>query len=98
MVTTALPFKWGKGDTFTFRRVQSLERNKVMNSKRIVLLGCMAACVFAASPATAQMRGGHGGMGMRGGGMGMRGGFMPHSMMGRMPMHRGPMMNSPSGF
>ena len=27
----------------------------------------------------------------------MRGGFMPHSM-GRMPMHRGPMMNSPSGF
>jgi len=36
-------------------------------------------------------------MGMRGGGMGMRGG-MPHSMMGRMPMHRGPMMNSPSGF
>ena len=29
--------------------------------------------------------------------MGMRGGFMPHSM-GRMPMHRGPMMNSPSGF
>ena len=29
--------------------------------------------------------------------MGMRGGFMSHSM-GRMPMHRGPMMNSPSGF
>jgi hypothetical protein len=29
--------------------------------------------------------------------MGMRGGFTPHSM-GRMPMHRGPMMNSPSGF
>ncbi len=29
--------------------------------------------------------------------MGMRGGFMPHSM-GRMPMQRGPMMNSPSGF
>ena len=28
MVTTALPFKWGKGDTFKFRRVQSLERNK----------------------------------------------------------------------
>ena len=27
----------------------------------------------------------------------MRGGFMPHSM-GRMPMQRGPMMNSPSGF
>ena len=78
-----------------------------MNSKKIILLGCVAACVFAASTATAQMRG-HGGsmprMGMRGppmshsmGRMGMRGGFMPHSM-GRMPMHRGPMMNSPSGF
>src|SRR6266516_2953943 len=78
-----------------------------MNSKKIILLGCVVACVFAASTATAQMRG-HGGsmprMGMRGppmshsmGRMGMRGGFMPHSM-GRMPMHRGPMMNSPSGF
>src|SRR5262249_43480301 len=78
-----------------------------MNSKKIILLGCVAVCVFAASTATAQMRG-HGGsmgrMGMRGppmshsmGRMGMRGGFMPHSM-GRMPMHRGPMMNSPSGF
>jgi hypothetical protein len=78
-----------------------------MNSKKIMLVGCVAACVFAASTATAQMRG-HGGsmprMGMRGppmshsmGRMGMRGGFMPQSM-GRMPMHRGPMMNSPSGF
>ena len=78
-----------------------------MNSKKIILLGCVAACVLAASTATAQMRG-HGGsmprMGMRGppmshsmGGMGMRGGFMPHSM-GRMPMQRGPMMNSPAGF
>src|SRR5262249_27963547 len=68
-------------------------RDKVMNSKKIILLGCVAACVFAASTATAQMRGHGGSMG----GMGMRGGFMPHSM-GRMPMHRGPMMNSPSGF
>src|SRR6266480_3032759 len=78
-----------------------------MNSKKIILLGCVAACVFAASTATAQMRG-HGGsmprMGMRGppmshsmGRMGMRGGFMPQSM-GRMPMQRGPVMNSPSGF
>jgi hypothetical protein len=63
-----------------------------MNSKKIVLLGCVAACVFAASTATAQMRGHGGSMGR----MGMRGGFTPHSM-GRMPMHRGPMMNSPSG-
>src|SRR5215475_4807293 len=38
------------------------------------------------------------GMGMPGRpGMGMRGPFMPRSM-GGMPMHRGPMMNSPSGF
>jgi Putative peptidoglycan binding domain len=64
-----------------------------MNSKKIIVLGCVAACVFAASTATAQMRGHGGSMGR----MGMRGGVMPHSM-GRMPMHRGPMMNSPSGF
>src|SRR5213594_1070062 len=64
-----------------------------MNSKKIILLGCVAACVFAASTATAQMRG-HGSSMPR---MGMRGGFTPHSM-GRMPMHRAPMMNSPSGF
>src|SRR5712671_1116334 len=64
-----------------------------MNSKKIILLGCVAACVFAASTATAQMRG-HGGSMPR---MGMRGAPMSHSM-GRMPMHRGPMMNSPSGF
>src|SRR5437667_4921308 len=64
-----------------------------MNSKKIILLGCVAACVFAASTATAQMRG-HGGSVPR---MGMRGPPMSHSM-GRMPMQRGPMMNSPSGF
>jgi putative peptidoglycan binding protein len=64
-----------------------------MNSKKIILLGCVAAFVFAASTATAQMRGHGGSMGR----MGMRGGVMPHSM-GRMPMQRGPMMNSPSGF
>jgi hypothetical protein len=64
-----------------------------MNSKKIILLGCVAACVFAASTATAQMRG-HGSSMPR---MGMRGGVMPHSM-GRMSMHRAPMMNSPSDF
>jgi len=82
-----------------------------MNAKKFILPGCVAACVFAAATATAMgghggsMGGGHGGsmggMGMRGGGMGgmgMRGGgFMPHST-GGMPMHRGPMMNSPSGM
>src|SRR5207249_9156923 len=64
-----------------------------MNSKKIILLGCVAVCVFAASTATAQMRG-HGGSMPR---MGMRGPPMSHSM-GGMPRHRGPMMNSPSGF
>src|SRR5947208_9703195 len=64
-----------------------------MNSKKIILLGCVAACVFAASTATAQMRGHSGSMPR----MGIRGAPMSHSM-GRMPMHRGPMMNSPSGF
>src|SRR5206468_12218711 len=62
-------------------------------SKKIILLGCVAASVFAASTAMAQMRG-HGGSMPR---MGMRGPPMSHSM-GPMPMHRGPMMNSPSGF
>jgi len=70
-----------------------LKGNKVMNSKKIILLGCVAACVFAASTATAQVRGHGGSMGR----MGMRGGAVPHSM-GRMPTQRGPMMNSPSGF
>jgi hypothetical protein len=84
-----------------------LERNKVMNWKKFVLLGCVVACVLAASTVTAQMRG-HGNSMPR---MGMRGAFMPRSMarmpmhrapmpgsMGRMPMHRAAMMNSPSGF
>ena len=62
-----------------------------MNSKRVILVGCVAVSLFAASTATAQMRGHGGSMG----GMGMRGG-MQHSM-GGMPMHRGPMMNSFSG-
>src|ERR1043166_4125956 len=64
-----------------------------MNGKKFILLGCVAGCVFAASTATAQMRGHGGSMGR----MGMRGAPMSHSM-GGMPMHRGPMMNSPSGF
>jgi putative peptidoglycan binding protein len=64
-----------------------------MNWKKFSLLGCVAACVFAASSATAQMRG-HGGSMPR---MGMRGPPMSHSM-GRMPMQRAPMLNSASGF
>jgi hypothetical protein len=50
-----------------------------MNCKKFILPSCMVLCVFAVSPATAQMRG-HG------------------NSMGRMPMHRAPMMNSPSGL
>src|SRR5881227_3281587 len=64
-----------------------------MNSKKIMLLGCVAAFVFAASTATAQMRG-HGGSMSR---MGMRGPPMSHSM-GRMPLQRAPTLNSASGF
>jgi len=60
-----------------------------MNWKKFVLFGCAIACVFAVSPATAQMRR-HGGSIGR---MGMHGGFTPRSM-GRMPMHRPPMGGS----
>src|SRR5215470_13815890 len=83
-VTTALPFKCARGETFKIPTSSIFGGNKVMNSKRIILLGCLAACVFAASTATAQMRGHGGSMG----GMGMRGGFTPHSM-GGMPMRGG---------
>jgi hypothetical protein len=78
-----------------------------MNWRKFVLLGCVVACVFAASTATAQMRG-HGNSMSR---MGMRGAFTPRSIarmpmhrapmvgsMGRMPMHRAPMMNSALGL
>src|SRR5207249_2810501 len=93
-VTTALRFKCGNARYFQIPTGSIfLKGNKVMNSKKIILLGCVAACVFAASTATAQMRGHSGSMPR----MGMRGAPMSHSM-GRMPMHRGPMMNSPSGF
>src|SRR6266568_3828332 len=34
-----------------------LETDKVMNSKKIILLSCVVPCVFAVSTATAQMRG-----------------------------------------
>ena len=78
-----------------------------MNWRKFVLLGCVVACVFAASIATAQMRG-HGNSMSR---MGMRGALTPRSIarmpmhrapmpgsMGRMPMHRAPMMNSALGL
>src|SRR5437773_1466045 len=78
-----------------------------MNWRKFVLLGCVAACAFAASTATAQMRG-HGNPVYR---MGTRGAFTPRSIapmpmhrapmpgsMGRMPIHHAPMMNSALGL
>src|SRR6266481_6720827 len=78
-----------------------------MNWRKFVLLGCVAACAFAASTATAQMRG-HGNPMYR---MGTRGAFTPRSIapmpmhrapmsgsMGRMPIHRAPIMNSALGL
>ena len=78
-----------------------------MNWRKFVLLGCVVACVFAASIATAQMR-------VRGNStsqMGMRGALTPRSIarmpmhrapvpasIRRTPMHRAPMMNSALGF
>jgi uncharacterized protein (TIGR02246 family) len=92
--------------TFKSRGFQSLETYNAMNWRKFVLLGCVAACVFAASTATAQMRG-HGNSMSR---MGMRGAFTPRSIapmpmhrapmlnsIGRMPMHRAPIMNSALG-
>ena len=64
-----------------------------MNCKKFILLSCMALCLFALSPATAQGRGQGGSMG----GIGMHPAPMPGSM-GRMPMQRNPMLNSASGF
>ena len=78
-----------------------------MNWRKFVLLGCMVACVFAASTAMAQMRG-HGNSSSQ---MATRGALTPHSIvrmpmrrapmpgsMGRMPIHRAPMMNSGLGL
>jgi len=64
-----------------------------MNWRRFVLLGCLAACVFAASTATAQMRE-HGFSVSQ---TGMRGTLTPRSI-ARMPMRHAPMMNSALGL
>jgi hypothetical protein len=92
-VTPPLLFTFSSAATFESRGFQSLERNKTMNWKKFVLLGCVVGSVFAVSTATAQMRGHGNSMGR----MGMRGAFMPRSM-GRMSMYRAPMINSPSGL
>jgi hypothetical protein len=60
-----------------------------MNWRKFVLLGCVVACVFAASTATAQMRG-HGNSVPR---TGIRAALTPRST-ARMPMHRAPMPGS----
>jgi hypothetical protein len=60
-----------------------------MNWKKFALLSSVLACVFAASTATAQMRG-HGNSMSR---IGMRGPFMPRSM-ARMPRQRAPMFRA----
>jgi uncharacterized protein (TIGR02246 family) len=78
-----------------------------MNWRKFVFRGCVVACVFAASIATAQTRG-HPSSIPR---MGMRGAVTPRSIapmpmhrapmpgsMGRMSMYRAPMMNSALGF
>jgi uncharacterized protein (TIGR02246 family) len=78
-----------------------------MNWRKFILPGCVVACVFAASIATAQMRGQGNSMSQ----MGMRGALRPRSIarmpmnraampgsMGRMPMHRPRMINSASGL
>jgi uncharacterized protein (TIGR02246 family) len=84
-----VPFTFSSGATFESRGFQSLETYNAMNWRKFVLLGCVVACVFAASTATAQMRG-HGNSMPR---MGMRGAFMSRSM-ARMPMQRAPMFRS----
>jgi hypothetical protein len=88
-VTTALPFRCGAGRYFQIPRGSIFETYNAMNWKKFILLACVVACVFAASTATAQMRG-HGNSMTR---MRMRGTFMPRSMT-RMPMRRAPMFRA----
>jgi hypothetical protein len=95
-VTRSLPFIFSSAATFESRGFQSLEGYNAMNWRKFVLLGCVVACVFATSTATAQMRG-HGNTPRSIARMPMHRAPMPGSM-GRMPMHRAPMMNSALGL
>src|SRR5437868_15351995 len=61
-----------------------------MNSKKMILLSCVVPCVFAVSPATAQMRGQMAGMPMH------RAPMLASTA--RMPMQRAPILHSTSGF
>ena len=85
-VTRSLPFIFSSAATFESAGFQSLETYDAMNWRKFVLLGCVVACVFAASIAKAQMRG-HGNSTSQ---MGTRGALTPRSIV-RMPMHRAPM-------
>src|SRR5438067_8445172 len=64
-----------------------------MNSKKIILLNCVMPCVFAVSPATAQMRGHGASMAV----IPMHRAPMVASA-ARMPMQRAPILHSTSGF
>ena len=66
----------GPAILFKSRRVEFLETYNAMSWRKFVLLGCVVACVFAASTATAQMRGNGNSMSR----MGMRGAFTPRSI------------------
>jgi len=92
-VTQPLPFIFFSPATFESRGFQSLETYDAMNRRKFVFLGCVVACVFAASIATAQMKP-HGNSPSQ---IGMRGALTPPSI-ARMPMHRAPMMNSGLGL
>jgi hypothetical protein len=95
-VTRPLPFIFSSAATFESPGFQSLETYDAMNWRKFVLLGCVVACVFAASIATAQMRG-HGNSPRSIARMPMHRAPIPGSM-GRMLMHRAPMMNSALGL
>src|SRR5215472_11223636 len=92
-LTRLFPVTFSSAATFESWGFQSLETYNAMNWRKFVLLGCVVACVFAASTATPQTRG-HGNSVSR---IGTRGAFTPPSIV-RMPMHRAPMMNSALGL
>jgi uncharacterized protein (TIGR02246 family) len=95
-VTGSLTFIFSSAATFESAGFQSLETYDAMNWRKFVLLGCVVACVFAASIAKAQMRG-QGNTPRSIARMPIHRAPMPGSM-GRMPTRRAPMMNSALGL
>ncbi len=96
-VTTALPLRTVAGRNFRIHIGSIFRTYNVMNSKKFILLSCVVPCVFAVSPATAQMRGHHAPMRAPMGRMPMQRAPMSASA-ARMPMHRASMLNSASRF